>query len=99
MGYDQSPHGLVEIFCTGCGRSRGKVPYQGYKTVSSCADCEVGDGFEPPKEWPTEEKFFGRDIGTTVEDLQRRQTKVATEEKGKAEKPARRRKWMTSKEE
>ena len=95
MEYNTSPHGLVEIFCTGCGRSRGKHPYQGFKTVSSCADCQVGDGFIPPPEWPQENKFFGRDVGTTIEDLPKKKQKAIEEAESKPK--TRKRKWMTLK--
>lgn len=69
MDYNNSPHGLVEIHCTGCGASLGRFPYNGFRTVSSCGQCEAGDGFVPPPEWPTQNKFLGRDVGTTQDDL------------------------------
>jgi hypothetical protein len=59
---------LVEIHCRQCGKSLGMFPYQGFSTVTQCVYCVEGDGFSPPEEWPVEDPFFGRDVGTTQQD-------------------------------
>ena len=112
MAFNNSPHGLVELRCTGCGSSIGFHPYQGFKTVSSCQNCLLPDGFERPKEWPEEGKFLGRDVGTTIEDFKdippaiktesskpTKEEEPAVEEQKVEKKKPRKRSWMNRKSE
>jgi len=95
---------LVEIFCRQCGRSTGMYPNVGFRTVSQCVQCQMGDGFDPTVLGLPDESTPLRDVGTTIEDLRKGKREIPTvnviasgEPQRETIKKEKRRTWMKKK--